>query len=102
MFVTLIELILILIKTDTHSAVFAALGKHLLNGYIILNPTVGDKEAHEGWVVDSGRAVPGQHHCCSVQRTDLHVVRNAAANWRERKKIGKTERERIRDRKKQN
>lgn len=60
--------------------VLAALGKHLLNGYIILNPAVGDKKANKGWVVDSGRPIPGQHHCCSVQRTDLYVVRDAAAD----------------------
>lgn len=65
---------------DTHGVVLDALGKHLLNGYIILNPAVGDQKAHEGWVVDSRRAIPGQRHCCSVQRTDLHVVRNAAAD----------------------
>lgn len=65
---------------DTHSVVLAALGKHLLNCYVILNPAVGDKEAHKGWVVDSRRAIPGQYHCCSVQRTDLHVVRDAAAD----------------------
>lgn len=68
------------ISWDTHSVMLAALGKHLLNGYIILNPAVGDKEAHQGWVVDRGRVIPGQHHCCSVQRTDLHVVGNAAAD----------------------
>lgn len=45
---------------DTHRVVLAALGKHLLNGYVILNPAVGDKEAHKGWMVDNGRAMPGQ------------------------------------------
>lgn len=60
--------------------VLAALGKHLLNGYIVLNPAVGDKEAHKGWMVDSGGTIPCQHHCCLVQRTDLHVVRDAAAD----------------------
>lgn len=69
---------------ESYRSVFTALRGGLLKGDFILRPAVGDKEAHYRRVVDSWRSVPGQHKSSSIQRVDLHVVRDAATDWMER------------------
>ncbi len=69
---------------EPYHSVFTALREGLLKRRFILRPAVGDKEAHYRRVVDSWRSVPGQHKSSSVQKVDLHVVRDAAADWMER------------------